>query len=131
MATTAQTYGEALYRLTAGLPEKDAARAISRFVELLAARHELDLGPNMIKSVEKAARKAEGIREIHVASADELSAVQKERLEKAFVKATGARVEMRWKTDNELIGGAVIRYDDVLLDVSLKGRLDRLKQQLT
>ncbi len=130
MASTAHTYGRSLYKLVSGLPEKDVKRTIAHFVELLAARHELSLAPKVIDAFEREARKAEGIREINVASAEELSADRKERLEKAFVKALDAKVQMRWKTEPDLIGGAVIRYDDILLDASLKGRLDRLKQQL-
>ncbi len=130
MASTAQTYGASLYQLTAGLPDKDVKRAIERFVELLASRHELDLAPKVLEAVEREARKAEGVLEVSVSTADELSEDRRERLEKAFAKATGKSVEMRWKTDASLIGGAVIRYDDILLDASLKGRLDRLKQQL-
>ncbi len=130
MATTAHTYGQALYRLTAGLPDKDAKRAIERFVELLAARHQLELAPKIFEAFDREARDAQGVMEIYVASAEALIDSQKERLEKAFAKAIGKPVEMRWRTDTSLIGGAVVRYDDVLLDVSLKGRLDRLKQQL-
>lgn len=130
MASTAQTYGRSLYRLTAGLSEKDAKRAIERFVELLASRHELDLAANVINAFEREARKTEGVREVTVASAETLSESHKERLEKTFAKALGTSVEMRWKTQPDLIGGAVIRFDDILLDASLKGRLDRLKQQL-
>lgn len=130
MASTAQTYGRSLYQLTAGLPEKEAKRALESFVELLAARHELELAPNIIAAFGREARKAEGIREVSVESAEDLSASRKEHLEKTFAKALGAKVEMRWKTDPTLIAGAVIRYDDILLDASVKGRLDRLKQQL-
>lgn len=130
MATTARTYGQSLYRLTAGLPEKDVKRTIKRFVELLASRHELDLAPNVITAFEGEARKAEGIREVSISSAEALSDDHKQRLEKTFAKTLGAKVEMRWETEPDLIGGAVIRFDDILLDASLKGRLDRLKQQL-
>ncbi len=130
MATTARTYGQSLYRLTAGLSEKDVKRAIGRFVELLASRHELDLAPNVIDAFEREARKAEGAKEVSVSSAEALSEDHKERLEKALAKTLGAAVDMRWKTEPDLIGGAVIRFDDILLDASIKGRLDRLKQQL-
>lgn len=130
MASTARTYGQSLYRLTAGLSEKDVKRTIERFVELLASRHELELAPNVIDAFEREARKTEGIREVSVSSAEELSHDHKERLEKTFTRTLGAKIEMRWKTEPDLIGGAVIRFDDILLDASLKGRLDRLKQQL-
>ena len=37
---------------------------------------------------------------------------------------------MQWKTDPSLIAGAVVQYDDILLDASVKGSLDRLKKSL-
>lgn len=106
MATAATTYGQALYQLTSGLPEKDGKRAIERFVRLLASRHELELAPKIISAYEQAARKAEGIREVSVASAEELPADRKKHLERAFAEALNSAVEMRWKTDPRLLAGA-------------------------
>jgi F-type H+-transporting ATPase subunit delta len=130
MARIAENYGRALYRATAGLEEKDAKRAVARFVDLLAGRRELQLAPDVIAAFEAEARKAEGVRDVSVATAEDLTADRKRSLTAAFKKALDADVEIAWKTDPALIAGAVIRYDDVLLDASVKGSLDRLKKSL-
>ena len=127
----AENYGQALYRATAGMKEKDAEKAIGRFVALLASRHETHLAPKIIEAYGKAARRAEGIRDVRVASAEGLTADRKKQLAAAFAKTLGAPVDVRWETDPSLIAGAVIRYDDVLLDASAKGSLDRLKKRLS
>lgn len=131
MKSLARAYGQALYRATAGLPEREAKEAVRRFVEVLAARYELGLAPHIIDAVEQEGRKTEGIRDVHVTAAAQLPEEQKERLKKIFIEAFGAKIETHWKTDPALLGGAIIRCDDTLLDASLKGRLERLKQQLT
>lgn len=130
MPRIAENYGRALYQVTAGLGEKDVRKAVGKFVEILSARHELQLAPNVIKAFEAEARAAEGVREVRVTSAEELSDDRKKTLADSFRKALDADVETTWETDPSLIAGAVIRYDDVLLDASVKGSLDRLKKSL-
>ena len=130
MPRIAENYGRALYQVTAGLGEKDVKKAVSRFVEILSARHELQLAPDVIDAFEAEAREAEGIREVRVTSAEELPDDRKKTLAASFKKALDAEVEMTWETDPSLIAGAIVRYDDVLLDASVKGSLERLKKTL-
>lgn len=130
MPRIAESYGRALYRVTAGLGEKDVKKAVGKFVEILSARHELQLAPSVIEAFEAEAREAEGVREVRVTSAEELPEDRKKSLTASFKKALDADVEMRWDTDPALIAGTVVRYDDILLDASVKGSLDRLKKSL-
>ncbi|MEK7545685.1 MAG: ATP synthase F1 subunit delta [Patescibacteria group bacterium] len=126
----AETYGQALYQATAGLGEKETKKAIEKFVAILAGRHELELAPKVIEAFEAEARKAEGVHEVAFASAEELTDDRKKHLTASFKKALDGDVEMRWETDPALIAGAVVRWDDILLDASVKGSLDRLKKSL-
>jgi F0F1-type ATP synthase delta subunit len=43
---------------------------------------------------------------------------------------SGAAVELRAVVDPDLIGGLTIRVGDRLLDASVRGRLERLRDQL-
>jgi F-type H+-transporting ATPase subunit delta len=131
MPRIAENYGRALYRATAGMSDKEAAEAVERFVAMLEERRELQLAPKIIEAFAKEARRKGGVREVRFASAQEPTAGARKKLAGAFAKALGAEVEMRWETDPSLIAGAVIRYDDVLIDASVKGSLDRLKKQLS
>lgn len=126
----AENYGQALYQATAGLGEKDVKKALERFVAILASRNELHLAPKVIEAFQAEAREAEGIHEVRFAAAEELTADRKKHLTAAFAKTLDAPIEMTWETDPALIAGAVVRYDDILLDASVKGSLDRLKKTL-
>jgi F-type H+-transporting ATPase subunit delta len=56
---------------------------------------------------------------------DEIQAVT-ERME----QFTGGRVELEVQVDPSLLGGLVVRVGDQLLDGSVRGRLERLRNQL-
>lgn len=130
MPRIAENYGQALYRATKDSNEKEATKAVGRFVEILSKRNELHLAPKIVESFDAEARKSEGVHEVSFLSAEELTAERKKSISTSFAKALDGAVEMRWKTDASIIAGAVIRYDDVLLDASVKGSLERLKKSL-
>jgi F-type H+-transporting ATPase subunit delta len=58
-------------------------------------------------------------------AADELAAV-KNKVE----DLAGARVELATATDPSLIGGLTVRIGDRLIDASVRGRLERLRERL-
>ncbi len=43
----------------------------------------------------------------------------------------GNQIEIRSRVDDELVGGMVLRVDDTLIDASVKGQLDRIKNELS
>jgi F-type H+-transporting ATPase subunit delta len=130
MPRIAENYGQALYRATNDLSEKEALKAVGRFVDILSKRNELHLAPKVVEAFSSEARKSEGVHEVSFSSAEELTADRKKGITASFSKALGGEVEMNWKTDETIIAGAVIRYDDILLDASIKGSLERLKKSL-
>lgn len=130
MPNVSETYGQALYALTKDLNEKDAEKAIGRFVALLKRRNELYLAPKALAACEKAARKDEGLVSVRFDAPDEVPEAMKEKISASLARSLKAPVEIDWRIDPSLIGGAVLRYADVLLDASVKGKLARLKQQL-
>ena len=131
MPRIAENYGQALYRATEGMSDKDAEKAVGRFVAMLMERRELQLAPDVIKAFEKEARRSGSVRDVRFTSAQAPDAAAKKRIASAFAKVLDGDIEVRWETDPSLIAGAVIRHDDILIDASVKGSLDRLKKRLT
>jgi F-type H+-transporting ATPase subunit delta len=43
---------------------------------------------------------------------------------------TGAEIQLREEVDESLIGGLTVKVGDRLLDASVRGRLERLRNQL-
>ena len=50
----------------------------------------------------------------------------KQRARSALQRVTGAKVRLTCNVEPDLIGGAVIRAGDLVIDGSLRGRLERL-----
>ncbi|MGD0683005.1 MAG: F0F1 ATP synthase subunit delta [Terracidiphilus sp.] len=43
----------------------------------------------------------------------------------------GAQIQASFKLDTSILGGTVVRIGSTVYDGSVRGRLDRLKEQLT
>jgi F-type H+-transporting ATPase subunit delta len=83
---------------------------VDRFVELAAAEH----------------RRA--VAEVRSAMA--LTPDQTERLREALNRATGKDVELKVVIDPSVLGGVVARVGDIVIDGSVRRRLEQLKEQI-
>jgi len=70
------------------------------------------------------------VADVEVVSAMELDEAQKARLAQALRTRLGREVRMHTRTDASLIGGAIVRAGDLVIDGSLKGRLGRLASEM-
>ena len=55
---------------------------------------------------------------------------EKVALQKSLEQRTGEHVELSVKVDPAILGGVVVRMQDTLIDGSVRGTLDRLREQL-
>jgi F-type H+-transporting ATPase subunit delta len=69
--------------------------------------------------------------DVEVISAVKLDTAQAEKLAAALNLRLKRKVNMRNSVDASLLGGAVIHAGDLVIDGSLKGRLQRLRTELT
>lgn len=68
--------------------------------------------------------------EADVTSATELSDVQQADLATSLEKRLARKVQLNCSIDKSLIAGVVIRVGDLLIDGSIRGKLNRLSNQL-
>ncbi|CEK13839.1 ATP synthase F1 subcomplex delta subunit [Chthonomonas calidirosea] len=54
---------------------------------------------------------------------------EEQALRESLEKRTGANVELRVRLDPEILGGVVIRLQDTILDGSVRGSLERLRER--
>lgn len=100
------------------------------FLNTLAANRRLNLLPEISSMFEKLRAEVENIADVEVTSAVELSPEQRERLAGALKKRLKRDVRLHCNVDASLIGGAIVRCGDLVIDGSLKARLERLASQL-
>lgn len=71
-----------------------------------------------------------GIAEAQVNSARELSAAEKKALEAQLAEATGKKIRAHYASDPALLGGAVVRIGSTIYDGSVRGQLQKLKEEI-
>jgi F-type H+-transporting ATPase subunit delta len=71
-----------------------------------------------------------GFAEAEITSARELSADERSRLESDLSRVTGKRIHARYAQDRAVMGGAIARVGSTVYDGSVKGQLERIREQL-
>ncbi|HSY01523.1 MAG TPA: ATP synthase F1 subunit delta [Acidobacteriaceae bacterium] len=71
-----------------------------------------------------------GISEAKVISARALDEQERRDLEKQIAGMTGGTVEAQFEEDSALIGGVIVQVGSTVYDGSVRGRLERLREEL-
>jgi F-type H+-transporting ATPase subunit delta len=86
----------------------------------------------VVESYRRLLQERLGIRPAEIVTARELTRQEREELMVGVSRlADGGRIEAVFKLDKSLLGGAVVRIGSTVYDGSVRGRLQRLKEQLT
>jgi F-type H+-transporting ATPase subunit delta len=101
------------------------------FFNTLAQNRRLGLLPEIAQIYEAMRAEIENVADVNVVSAVQLDEAQRQRLATALKKRLNRDVRLHCEVDPSLIGGAVVRSGDFVIDGSLKARLDRLAAQIT
>lgn len=96
------------------------------FVQVLVRAGRLEVAPEIHAQFEQKRAAAEGVAGVEVVSAYELDAAQKQRIIEIMKKRLGREIRITATVDQSIIGGAVIRAGDSVIDASLRGRLRQL-----
>lgn len=71
-----------------------------------------------------------GIANALVTTVRDLEPAERSQVERQIAAVTGKIVKASYSTDRNVLGGAVIRVGSTIYDGSVRGQLERLKQQL-
>lgn len=101
------------------------------FIKLLAENDRISLMPDIAVLFHHYQTEAEGSIDAELISALEVSDQQVQAIAASLAKRLGKKVSLTTKLDQSLIGGAVIRAGDMVIDGSVKGRLEKLSNTLS
>lgn len=109
----------------------DASDAsFNRFVQMLADNRRLELLPEIASVFEELRAEDARVVKARVRSATALGDAELAALRDGLRRRFGRDVEMQVELDESLIGGAVIDAGDVVIDGSVRGKLERLQSAL-
>ncbi|WP_126457144.1 F0F1 ATP synthase subunit delta [Sulfuriflexus mobilis] len=100
------------------------------FIRLLAENGRLAALPEIAELFEKLRADEEGSIEARVISAKPLNDAQQAEIIAALKKRFEREVILQCETDESLLGGAIIRAGDTVIDGSMRGRLEKFTTAL-
>ena len=103
----------------------------TNFLKLLLENGRVSVLPEIAEHFEALKAKVENSVDAVVTSAAPLNAEQEQEIASSLKERLGREVRITTEIDETLIGGAVIRAGDVVIDGSLRARLEGLANALT
>ena len=103
---------------------------VLNLLRLLVDRGRTELLPAVAAEYRRLTNRQQGIVEAVVTSALPLTSDETQAIRQRVEAMAGARVDLRTEVDESLIGGLTVKVGGRLLDASVRGRLERLRDQL-
>jgi F-type H+-transporting ATPase subunit delta len=101
------------------------------FLKVLGESKRLSLIPDIEKEYKALMASKEGEKTVELLSPFALSEEQQEKVTTSLKKRFGENLIIEAGVDESLIGGFLARSGDDVLDASIKGKLEKLSNQLT
>jgi len=105
-------------------------RPVRNFAAVLIDHRRVTQLTDITRHVETEVNQRLGFADAEVTSAREMAEPEKRALEAQIAKLAGKRVHARYATDGALLGGAIVRLGSTIYDGSVRGQLQRMKEQL-
>ena len=108
-----------------------AEEIVVNFVKLIAEKGRADELGAIVDEFDTLVAEQERILDVELTTATELSEDEFKEILDKIESASGRKVQAERKVDPDLIGGIVLQAGSMRLDASVRGRLERLRQDLT
>ncbi len=140
-SVTRQENVVALLRSPSYTPIEQAAKLIDicgeqlnaqqqNFIRILAENRRLPLLTEILQQFQILKANQEKTVEVELIAASEITPEQQDKLAKALSAKLEREVSMQVSLDKSLLGGAVVRAGDTVIDGSIRGRLTKLAEAL-
>ena len=103
---------------------------VRNFLLVLAEKNRAGEAEEIVREFERLVAREEGILDVEVTTAVELSGQEARDVVEQIEKASGRKVDATRSVDPDLIGGLVLQAGSMRLDASVRGRLNSLRREL-
>ena len=131
MRFTAKQYAQALFDSLTETDPKHTDLILDNFVAALAENNDLRLFDDIASEFHKMELAKRGIKEVEVTSAKPINKENEQQILEELNKLVKGDLELKKKVDEQLIGGVLIKFDDKMIDASVKNDLEQLKKEIT
>lgn len=113
-----------------GLLKGTASGPVHNLIQLLLRRGRIEELPRVAAEFRRLDDRRNGITHATATSAAPLTPDEVRALTQRLEQSTGGTIALDVQVDPSLLGGLVVRVGDRLIDGSVRGRLERLRNQL-
>ena len=106
-------------------------KPVRNFFAVLIDHRRIGMLNDIARQFEVELDKELGFTEVEVSSARPLSPGEKRAVENRVESMTGKKVRARYVTDAQLLGGVVVRAGSTIYDGSVRGQLEKMRQELS
>lgn len=99
-------------------------------IRVMAQNGRLEALPDVLEQFIALRAAEESTAEVEVTSASELNDAQLQKISAAMEKRLSRKVKLNCKIDKSVMAGVIIRSGDMVIDGSVRGRLERLTDVL-
>ena len=132
MKISAKQYAQCLYELVSTETETKIKEILPKFVLLLERHRALNLAPAVIFAFTEIWNKEHGEVVAELISARELKTEAKDIvIDYLKVKSGAKEVILEEMVDKNILGGFILKYNNKIIDGSLRSSLMELKNQMT
>lgn len=130
IASPAVSWEKKLALLDAIAAKAGVSRVSRNFMIVTAQRGRFGHLGAMEQAFEEIMLQQQGVVRAEVTSARTLGEAERAGIERELEARLGRKLQTRYQTDSELVGGFIARVGDQVYDGSIRGRLQRLRQAL-
>ncbi len=132
MKITPQKYAQGLYESISHIQDKDKiGKILKRFVDIVIENGDLSKTDLILENFTKIYNLKLGILEANVTSRFNLNDETIANVKKYIMQKSGfENIKINTNIDKNILGGVIIKYNDKVLNISLKNKLRQLKQQM-
>jgi F-type H+-transporting ATPase subunit delta len=122
---SSQEKKEGVARIVDGADER-----LVRFLELLAERHRMPVLYRIRRDFDRLWAEERKLLPVSVTSAVELDESLVEEIGRRIQDQTGRHVQLSSRVDPDVLGGLVLRVGNMVLDASVRNRLEQLRKRV-
>lgn len=131
MKISARQYAESLMDSVSAKSDSEAAKVLDNFAQMMMENRDLNRLDEVLAAFSKIWDQSQGELAVEFTSARAVSNDVKASLEKYLKAKTGvSKIVLTEKINPEILGGFVLRYEDQVIDASLKSSLGDLENEM-
>lgn len=106
------------------------SRPVRNFIAVVMDKGRMKFLPEIVTQFAHDLNQRLGFAEAEITTVRELSNDERAELERDLARVTGKKIKARYAQDRAILGGAIARVGSTVYDGSVRGQLERIRQQL-